>query len=97
MVGVGEWSPISTRPSWNTGLKTPYYHSFKPLLKRAGLPDIVFHELRHTCATIRFMKEQHPKRVSELLGHSSVTMTLDRYSHVIPGLGGDDVMEDALS
>ncbi len=77
--------------------KNLYYRSFKPLLKRAGLPDIVFHELRHTCATIRFMKGQHPKRVSELLEHSSITMTLDRYSHVIPGLGGDDVMEDALS
>ena len=80
-----------------TNSKNLYYRSFKPILKRAGLPDIVFHELRHTCATIRFMKGQHPKRVSELLGHSSITMTLDRYSHVIPGLGGDDVMEDALS
>jgi integrase len=73
------------------------HRSFKPFLKRAGLPDIVFHELRHTCATIRFMKGQHPKRVSELLGHSSITMIPDRYSHVIPGLGGDDVIEDALS
>ena len=77
--------------------KNLYYRSFKPLLRCAGLPDIVFHELRHTCATIRFMKGQHPKWVSELLGHSSITMTLDRYSHVIPGLGGDDVMENALS
>ena len=80
-----------------TNSKNLYYHSFKPLLTRAGLPDIVFHELRHTCATIRFMKGQYPKRVSELLGHSSITMTLERYSHVIPGLGGDEVMEDALS
>ena len=81
----------------STNSKNLYYHSFKPLLTRAGLPDIVFHELRHTCATIRFMKGQHPKRVSELLGHSRITMTLERYSHVIPGLGGDEVMEDALS
>ena len=77
--------------------KNLYHRSFKPILKRAGLPDIVFHELRHTCATIRFMNGQHPKRVSELPEHSSITMTLDRYSHVIPGLGGDNVMEDALS
>ena len=61
------------------------------------MPDIVFHELRHTCATIRFMKGQHPKRVSGLLGHSSVAFTLDKYSHIIPGLGDDDVMEEALS
>ena len=74
-----------------------YYRSFKPILKGAGLPDIVFHELRHTCATIRFMKGQHPKRVSGLLGHSSVAFTLDKYSHIIPGLGDDDVMEEALS
>lgn len=80
-----------------TNSKNLYHRSFKPLLKRAGLPNIVFHELRHTCATIRFMKGQHPKRVSELLGHSSITVTLDRYSHVVPGLGGDDVMEEALS
>ncbi len=71
--------------------------SFKPLLKRAGVPNIRFHDLRHTCATIRFMKGQHPKNVQELLGHSSVAITLDIYSHMIPGMGGDDPMEDALS
>ncbi len=80
-----------------TNSKNLYWRSFKPLLKAAGLPDITFHELRHTCATIRFMKGQHPKRVSDILGHSSVAITLDIYSHVIPGLGGDDPMEDALS
>jgi len=48
-----------------------------------------FHDLRHTCATIRFIKGQYPKRVSEILGHSSVAITLDIYSHVIPGIGGD--------
>jgi integrase len=81
-----------------TNSKNLYWRSFKPLLKKAGLPDIKFHELRHTCATIRFMKGQHPKQVQELLGHASVAITLDIYSHVIPGMGGeDDVMEDALS
>ena len=67
------------------------------MLKKAKLPDIVFHELRHTCATILFMKGQHPKKVSALLGHGSIAITLDKYSHIIPGLDGDDdVMEDAL-
>ncbi len=80
-----------------TNSKNLYWRSFKPLLKSVGLPDIKFHELRHTCATIRFMKGQHPKRVSEILGHSGVSITLDIYSHVIPGIGGDDPMEDALS
>ena len=80
-----------------TNSKNLYYRSFKPILKGAGLPDIVFHELRHTCATIRSMKGQHLKQVQELLGHSSVAITLDLYSHVIPGMGGSDIMEDALS
>lgn len=80
-----------------TNSKNLYWRSFKPLLKNVKLPDIKFHELRHTCATIRFMKGQHPKQVSDILGHSSVAITLDIYSHVIPGMGGDDPMEDALS
>lgn len=73
---------------------------FNPLLRRVfgeAAPRIRFHDLRHTCATIRFVKGQHPKRVQELLGHSSVAITLDIYSHLIPGLdGGEDPMEEAL-
>jgi integrase len=71
---------------------------FKPLLRRAGLPDIRFHDLRHTCATLLFTRGVHPKIVSETLGHSSVSITLDVYSHVIPGLGDAAAvaMEDAL-
>jgi integrase len=60
---------------------------FKPLLRRAGLPNIRFHDLRHTCATLLFTRGVHPKIVSEMLGHSSVSITLDVYSHVVPGLG----------
>ncbi len=72
---------------------------FKPLLRRAGLPDIRFHDLRHTCATLLLTKGVHPKIVSEMLGHSSVSITLDVYSHVIPGLGevAASAMEDLLS
>jgi integrase len=60
---------------------------WKPLLRRAGLPDIRFHDLRHTCATLLLTKGVHPKIVSEMLGHSSIAITLDTYSHVILGLG----------
>jgi integrase len=77
-------------------LQEPYHRSSRPNLKDAGLPDLVFQVLRHTCATIRFMKGQHPTRVSGLLGHSSVAFTLDKYSHIIPGLGVVDTVEDAL-
>ncbi len=72
---------------------------FKRLLKRAGLPDIPFHNLRHTCATILFGRNAHPKLVQALLGHASVKITLDTYSHFIPGVddGLGDEMDDALS
>jgi integrase len=71
---------------------------WKPLLRRAGLPDIRFHDLRHSCATLLLTKGVHPKIVSEQLGHSSIAITLDTYSHVIPGLGEAAAlaMEDAL-
>ena len=52
-------------------------HRFKPLLGRAGLPQIRFHDLRHTCATLLLSKNVNPKVVSEMLGHASVSITLD--------------------
>ncbi len=44
------------------------------------------------------MKGQHPKKVSALLGHGSIALILDKYSHIIPGLdrGEDVIMEDTL-
>jgi integrase len=73
--------------------------SFKPLLKRAGLPDICFHDLRHTCATLLLSQGTHPKLVQELLGHATIAMTLDTYSHFLPSMGDQTVkaMEAALS
>ena len=55
--------------------------SFRPLLRRAGLPDICFHDLRHTCATLLLLQGTHPKLVQELLGHATIAMSLDTYSH----------------
>ncbi len=57
-----------------------------------------FHDLRRTCATLLLTRGVHPKIVSEMLGHSSVSITLDVYTHVIPGLGDAAAlaMEDAL-
>jgi integrase len=59
---------------------------FKVLLKMAGLPDIRFHDLRHTAATILLEKNVHPKVVQERLGHSRINMTMDTYSHVLPSM-----------
>ncbi len=72
--------------------------SFKPLLKNAGLPEIRFHDLRHTCATLLLGRGVHPKMVQELLGHATVAMTLDTYSHYLPSMGdqASGAMGDAL-
>jgi len=72
---------------------------FKPLLKKAGLPAISLHDLRHTCATLLLSRNVRPKYVQELLGHASITIPLDTYSHVIEGMDGGlaDAMDEALS
>ena len=57
---------------------------FKRLLKKAGLPDIRFHDLRHSSATLLLGLGIHPKVVQEMLGHSQIGMTMDIYSHVMP-------------
>ena len=45
--------------------------------------------MRHTFATALFARCQHPKVVQSLLGHSSITQTMDTYSHLMDGIGGD--------
>jgi len=61
----------------NTMSKT--YHR---LIVKAGLPRIRFHDLRHTAATLMLANGEHPKIVQERPGHSDISMTLNRYSHV---------------
>ena len=61
-------------------------HGFGRLLRKAGLPHIRFHDLRHTHATLMLLAGVHPKIVSERLGHANIGITLDTYSHVVPGL-----------
>jgi integrase len=56
----------------------------KSLLAKAGLPDIRFHDLRHSSATLLLSMKVHPKIVQEILGHSQISMTMDIYSHVLP-------------
>lgn len=82
-----------------TGIGTPLSlhgaprSAFARILKRAGLPESVrFHDLRHTCATLALSARVNPKVVSEMLGHSTVAITLDIYSHVLP-----DMQEDAAA
>lgn len=74
-------SPIGT-PMDGSNL----YHRFKELLKVAGLPDIRFHDLRHTAATLMLQQGVNPKIVQERLGHSDISLTLNTYSHVLPAM-----------
>jgi integrase len=62
---------------------------FERLVRKSGLPRIRFHDLRHTHATLGLAAGIHSKVMSERLGHSSITITLDLYSHAIPALGAD--------
>jgi integrase len=73
--------------------------SLKPLLTKAGLPGVSLYALRHTCATLLLLANESAKVVSERLGHSSITLTLDTYSHVLPTMQrrAADVMGRILS
>lgn len=60
------------------------YRYFRPILTTAKLPRIRLYDLRHSCATLLLIAEENPKVVSERLGHSTIVLTLDTYSHVLP-------------
>jgi len=60
---------------------------FKPTLKRAKLSEsFSLYDLRHSCATLLLTANEHPKVVSERLGHANIILTLDTYSHVLPSM-----------
>ena len=83
---TGRWV-FCTRTGRPVSVHNVHNRSWKPLLEKAGLPpDTRFHDLRHTCATLLLTKGVHPKIVQEMLGHSSISITLDIYSHVLPTL-----------
>jgi integrase len=92
---------VFTEPQTGQPLRKENFirRSFRPLLKRAGLPTIRFHDLRHSTATRLLVQGVHPKIVQDRLGHSSITVTLDTYSHAIPSLGREaaDLFDRAAS
>jgi integrase len=74
-----------------TRLGTPMHPTsmtkdFKLVLAKAGLPNIRFHDLRHTAATLMLQQNVHPKVVQERLGHADISLTLNTYSHVMHGM-----------
>ncbi|HEX6551448.1 MAG TPA: site-specific integrase [Ktedonobacteraceae bacterium] len=64
---------------------------FKKLLKKAGLPSIRFHDVRHSAATLLLSLGVHAKVVQEMIGHTQISMTMDIYSHVLPSMQQDAV------
>jgi integrase len=68
-----------TDPSWSRQV-------FYAALEAAGIPRVRFHDLRHTAATLALMQGVHPKVVSDMLGHGTVGLTLDTYSHLLPAM-----------
>jgi integrase len=71
---------------------------FKRLISQANLPDLRFHDLRHTSASLLLAQGVHPKIVQERLGHADISMTLNRYSHVTPDMqrAAADVLDTAF-
>ena len=73
-------------------------HAFSKIARRAGFEGYTFHSLRHTHASIMLQQGVSSKTVAERLGHSTVVITLDTYSHLTPGVKEDavDRFEEAL-
>ena len=78
-------------------------HEFRQIVNEAELPRGTFHGLRHSFATALLATNVHPAVVQSALGHSSITLTIDTYSHVMPGLEEaaarsiDEVLGDAVA
>ena len=101
---------LTTGPQWedqdlvfSTGLGRPLdarnvVRQFKRHLKAASLPDIRFHDLRHSCATLLLAQGVSPRAVMETLGHSQISLTLGTYSHVTAAVRVEvaDTMDRAL-
>ena len=86
-----EWSAEFGELVFPTPTGRPHHprnvqRALKAVLKAAGLPDIRFHDLRHTHATLLLAEGVNPRVVQERLGHSQVSLTLGTYSHVLPDL-----------
>ena len=71
---------------------------FRQVIRKGRLPAIRFHDLRHSCATMLLVQGVPARVVMEILGHSEISLTMNTYSHVIPGLRKDAAvrMEDLL-
>jgi integrase len=65
---------------------TEMHRNYRKIIDSSELPYIRFHDLRHTHATLMLQQGVHPKVVSERLGHSTIGITMDTYTHVLPNI-----------
>jgi integrase len=98
LAGATPDMPVFTAPGGGPLRHGNFYNRiFKPTVQRTlpgELQNARFHDLRHTCAALLIAQGAHPKAIQHRLGHSSITVTLDRYGHLFPAL--DDALTDAL-
>ena len=89
---VAAWQvfPAPDGSPWNPSRFT---NAFAALARNHGFKGVRFHDLRHTHATLMLIQGVHPKIVSERLGHATIAITLDTYSHVLPGLQKEAVVQ----
>ena len=87
-IGAGwqESDLVVTRPDGSPVNPDSLSSAWRRLVRKHGLPAVRFHDLRHAHATLMLLQGVHPKIVSERLGHASVGITLDTYSHVLPSM-----------
>ena len=103
LVGKSREDLVFTAPNGGTLRESNFYNrQYKPAVDAAGLdPNLRFHDLRHSCAAMLIANGAHPRAIMEHLGHSSITVTMDRYGHLFPdekdrlARGLDDMLRDA--
>lgn len=83
---LNDWDLVFTTAEGKPLHGTEVTHLFQRLLKEAGLPRQRFHDLRHACASLLLAQGEHPRVVMETLGHSTIALTMNTYSHVMPQL-----------
>jgi integrase len=79
-----DWDLVFTNTRGGPLSKHTLIGQYKKHLERAGLPGMRFHDLRHSCASLLVAQGVHPRIVMEILGHSTITLTMNTYSHVLP-------------
>ncbi|MGI0129106.1 MAG: tyrosine-type recombinase/integrase [Thermoplasmata archaeon] len=83
---LNEWDLVFVGPMGQPLNPKTVWRDYRDVLKSAGLPLIRYHDLRHSCASLLLLHGVPARMVQEILGHSSISLTLGTYSHVLPGL-----------